>query len=78
MDISQIYYLFSKLPQSILVLFKNQRESVMWPVLQELLYFLWIRKKYWLYPILFSLVAVGILLIYAQGSVLSPFIYAIF
>lgn len=36
------------------------------------------RKKMWLLPILFVLVAVGALLVFAQGSALAPFIYTIF
>jgi hypothetical protein len=36
------------------------------------------RKKLWLLPILIVLVAVGGLLVFAQGSALAPFIYTIF
>ena len=40
--------------------------------------FLKVRKKFWMLPIIMVLVLVGGLLIFAQGSVLAPFIYTIF
>jgi hypothetical protein len=40
--------------------------------------FLKVRKKWWLLPIIVVLVLVGALLVFAQGSVLAPFIYTIF
>ena len=49
----------------------------MW-FLREFWDFLKVRKKYWLIPILVVLVSFGILIIFAQGSVLGPFIYTIF
>jgi hypothetical protein len=36
------------------------------------------RKKWWLLPIVFFLVLMGALIFFAQGSALSPFIYALF
>ena len=36
------------------------------------------RKKFWLLPILLVMVMVGMLLVFAQGSALAPFIYTIF
>lgn len=36
------------------------------------------RKKWWLVPILLVLLLVGLLLVFAQGSALAPFIYTIF
>jgi hypothetical protein len=36
------------------------------------------RKKWWLLPVIVVMVLVGSLLIFAQGSALSPFIYTIF
>lgn len=44
----------------------------------ELWAFLRIRKKWWLLPIVLVMVLVGALLVFAQGSVLAPFIYTIF
>jgi hypothetical protein len=40
--------------------------------------FLKVRKKYWLFPIILVLVAFGGLVVLVQGSVVAPFIYAIF
>ena len=40
--------------------------------------FLRVRKKYWLFPILLVLVLFGGLIILAQGSAVSPFIYTIY
>ena len=40
--------------------------------------FLKIRKKFWLLPVVITMVLLGGLLILAQGSVLAPFIYTIF
>lgn len=45
---------------------------------RELLGFLRIRKKLWLAPLLVIMVAIGGLLILAQGSVIAPFIYTLF
>lgn len=36
------------------------------------------RKKWWLLPIILVMVLIGMLLVFAQGSVLAPFIYTIF
>jgi hypothetical protein len=44
----------------------------------ELWAFLRVRKKWWLLPIVVVMVLVGALLVFAQGSVLAPFIYTIF
>ena len=46
--------------------------------LKEFWEFLNVRKKYWLFPILFVLVIFGALIIFSQGSVIAPFIYTIF
>jgi hypothetical protein len=47
-------------------------------MLSELWAFMRERKKWWLLPIIIVMVAVGALLIFAQGSALAPFIYTIF
>jgi hypothetical protein len=36
------------------------------------------RKKWWLLPVILTMLLVGGLLIFAQGSALAPFIYTIF
>ena len=45
---------------------------------REMWSFLKVRKKWWLLPIILVLMLVGALLVFAQGSVLAPFIYTIF
>jgi hypothetical protein len=47
-------------------------------LIHELWLFMRVRKKWWLLPIIVVLVAVGALLVFAQGSALAPFIYTIF
>ena len=46
--------------------------------LMELWQFLKVRKRFWLAPILIILFLLSILIIFAQTSALSPFIYTIF
>lgn len=48
--------------------------SIVW----EFLKFLKERKKYWLIPIIIVFTALGALLIFAESSVLAPFIYTLF
>ncbi|HEY0306277.1 MAG TPA: DUF5989 family protein [Longimicrobiales bacterium] len=45
---------------------------------KELWGFMRERKKWWLLPIIVAMLMVGSLLVFAQGSVLAPFIYTIF
>ena len=40
--------------------------------------FLKIRKKYWLAPLIITIVLMGGLIVFTQGSVIAPFIYTIF
>lgn len=40
--------------------------------------YLRVRKKYWLAPLILTLVLIGFLLVFTQGSVIAPFIYSIF
>ena len=47
-------------------------------LLKELWAFMKVRKKWWLAPIIMIMLAVGALLVFAQGSALAPFIYTIF
>jgi len=47
-------------------------------LLSELWAYMKVRKKFWLLPIMLLMLAVGGLLVFAQGSVLAPFIYTIF
>ncbi len=44
----------------------------------EFFKFLMLRKKYWLFPVLFFLVIFGGLIVLSQGSAVAPFIYTLF
>jgi len=46
--------------------------------IKEFWFFLKVRKKFWLWPIILMLLAVAGLVVVSSGSALSPFIYAIF
>lgn len=50
--------------------------------LLDLLHDVWdylkVRKRYWLVPLIASLILMGSLIILTQGSVVAPFIYSIF
>jgi len=46
--------------------------------LKELWDFLRARKKLWLLPIIVIMLVLGGLLVFAQGSVIAPFIYTLF
>jgi hypothetical protein len=50
---------------------KLQVMSELWQFMQE-------NKKYWLAPILITLVLVGVLLVLAKSSAVAPFIYSLF
>lgn len=47
-------------------------------LLKELWALMRARKKYWMLPILFVMLIVGGLIVFAQGSVIAPFIYTLF
>ena len=47
-------------------------------LLQDLWLFMRERKKFWLAPIIVLMVALGALLVLAQGSAIAPFIYTLF
>lgn len=36
------------------------------------------RKKWWLAPIIFALLAIGALIVFTSGSAVAPFIYTLF
>ena len=40
--------------------------------------FLRVRKKYWLAPLIITIVLMVKLIVFTQGSVIAPFIYSIF
>jgi len=46
--------------------------------LKEFLAFIFSRKKFWLLPIFIMMLFLGVLFVFAQGSVVAPFIYTLF
>jgi len=46
--------------------------------LKDILYFIKARKKYWLVPVIFILLLLGILIVFGGGSAIAPFIYTLF
>lgn len=47
-------------------------------IVMEFFNFLKQRKKWWLLPIVFILLILGLLIVFANNSVLAPFIYSLF
>ena len=47
-------------------------------IVRDLWGFLKVRKKYWLLPIILTLLLFGSLIVFASGSAIAPFIYTIF
>ena len=47
-------------------------------LMKDLWDFLRVRKKYWLAPLMLTIILMGTLIIFTQGSVIAPFIYTLF
>lgn len=47
-------------------------------LLGDLWAFMGARRKYWLAPLIVTLVLMGALLVFTQGTVVAPFIYSLF
>jgi len=47
-------------------------------IISDLWGFLKVRKKYWLLPIILTLLLFGSLIVFASGSAIAPFIYTLF
>jgi len=47
-------------------------------IVKDLFGFLLERKKFWLIPIIFALLLIGLLIVMAGSSAIAPFIYTIF
>lgn len=47
-------------------------------IIREFWQFLKVRKKWWLIPIVVSLLLLGALLLFAESSAVAPFIYTLF
>ncbi len=49
-----------------------------WQILSEFFSYLKTHKKWWLFPIIFLLLILGILVVLVEGSAIAPFIYTLF
>tara|TARA_B100001564_G_C20640877_1_gene672081 strand:+ start:614 stop:763 length:150 start_codon:yes stop_codon:yes gene_type:complete len=47
-------------------------------ILKDLWFFIKERKKFWLAPVIFLLLLLGILIVFAANSALAPYIYTLF
>jgi hypothetical protein len=47
-------------------------------ILKEIWEFIKYKKKYWLIPIIITLLLLGLLLFLTEGSAIAPFIYTLF
>lgn len=47
-------------------------------LLKEFWEFMKVRKKFWLMPIIFILLLLGVLIVFAETSAIAPFIYTLF
>ena len=51
---------------------------IMWQIFKEFLLFLRQEKKWWLFPLVFILLVLGVLLVFSAASPLAPFLYPLF
>ena len=49
-----------------------------WEFLKDYWQFLSQRKKFWLLPIIIIFLIISIIIVFAEGSAIAPFIYTIF
>ncbi|HLN87698.1 MAG TPA: DUF5989 family protein [Candidatus Limnocylindrales bacterium] len=47
-------------------------------IANELIAFLWLRRLWWMIPMVMVLLAFGALIIFTQSSALAPFLYPLF
>jgi len=47
-------------------------------IIKELWEFIKVRKKYWLLPVILSLLILSVFIVVSEGTAMAPFIYAIF
>ena len=52
--------------------------EVLTELIKDIWDFLKVRKKYWLAPLIITIIFMGVLIVFTQGSVIAPFIYSIF
>ena len=46
--------------------------------LKELWAFMRVRKKFWLIPLIIIMLLLGVIIVLAEGSAITPFIYTLF
>lgn len=46
--------------------------------LKEFFRFMRMRKRYWLAPVVVMLLLLGVLVVFAEGSAVAPFVYTLF
>jgi hypothetical protein len=44
----------------------------------ELLWFLLVNKRWWVLPMVFVILLIGVLMLLAQSSAIAPFVYTLF
>lgn len=47
-------------------------------IMSELITFLWLRRLWWMIPMVIVLLGFGMLIIFTQSSALAPFLYPLF
>jgi hypothetical protein len=47
-------------------------------VIKDLFEFVWERKIWWLFPVIFSIILIAFLIAFGGSTAVSPFIYSIF
>jgi Family of unknown function (DUF5989) len=57
--------------------FFNQFKS-RFAIMNELVTFLWVRRLWWMIPMVLVLLGFGLLIIFTQSSALAPFLYPLF
>lgn len=50
----------------------------MFELIKDLCRFMYIRKKFWMAPIIFVLLLFGTLIVFIEGSAVAPFVYTLF
>ena len=50
----------------------------MFEFLKDLWDFMRVRKKFWLAPIIIILLLLGLLIVFAEGTAVAPFVYTLF
>ena len=59
-----------------MAMLKNMRRR--FALVEELWAFLWVRKVWWMAPLLLMLLLLSLLVVFTEGSALAPFIYTLF